>query len=102
MALIFSTVSLKSEGKEVEFLIGGIPEKREDLFGWTAYEVFMDDINPNSSVEVSVSSYRYGEEENFNATPEEIAYFMKRIEMKSDFIKTRTQNISKSQFLFNR
>ena len=81
MALLFSAVRATANDQEVEFFVGGIPREYDDLEGWTAFDRFMGEIDKETEVAVHAESYLYGEEETYRATPEEVAYFMKRIEM---------------------
>lgn len=100
MALLFSAVTVTANDKKVEFLVGGIPREFSDLEGWTAFERFMEDISEDTTVKVHAEANIYGGEEIVKATPEEIAYFMKRIEMDENFISSRCQNIDKVDFDF--
>ena len=79
MALLFSAVTVTANNQEVEFLVGGIPREFDDLEGWTAFDNFMEDIDEETEVSVHAKAYLYGGEETYKATPEEVAYFMKRI-----------------------
>ena len=99
MSLRFSRVTLYSAGKTASFLVGGIPTCRQDLQGWTAYESLLHDTCRYQTVNAHVESFLYGGEEPFDATPEEIAYFYKRIERQPDFIVSRTEKIGKSDFI---
>ena len=101
MALLFSAVTATANDESVEFLVGGIPRDFDDFEGWTAFENFMEDIDEDTEVAVHVESYLYGEGETVKATPEEIAYFMKRIETKADFLSSRCDNIEDSDFTFS-
>lgn len=92
MALLFSAVTVTANDQEVEFLVGGIPREFDDLEGWTAFENFMEDIDEETEVSVHAKAYLYGGEETYKATPEEVAYFMKRIEMDDTFL-SRCDNI---------
>ena len=100
MSLRFSKVTLASEKRRTEFLVGGIPKRCADLNGWTAFEKFIDDTPLYQTVRVFVQTFLYGGEEPVDATPEEIAYLNKRTEMRSDFIETRTEKIGKTRFRF--
>ncbi|MBO4868352.1 MAG: hypothetical protein IJU41_00690 [Clostridia bacterium] len=100
MSLRFSKVTLASENRRTEFLVGGIPKRCADLNGWTAFEKFIDDTPLYQTVRVFVQTFLYGGEEPVDATPEEIAYLNKRTEMRSDFIETRTEKIGKTRFRF--
>ena len=54
------------------------------------------------AVSAHVETFLYGGEEPFDATPEEVAYFYKRIERQPDFIDTRTEKTGESDFtIFN-
>ena len=100
MALIFSNVTVTSNGRSTSFLVGGSPENRSDLSNWTAFDAFVQETPLFETVEVSVSVHRYGGEEDYDATPEEVAYFMKRIEMQEDFIQDRTEKVKEYKFAF--
>ncbi len=99
MSLRFSQVTLYSAGKTASFLVGGIPTCRQDLQGWTAYESLLQDTCRYHTVNARVESFLYGGEKPFDATPEEIAYFSKRIERQPDFIESRTEKIGESDFI---
>ena len=99
MCLRFSRVTLNSAGKTTSFLVGGIPICWQDLQGWTAYESFLLEASRYQTVNAHVESFLYGGEEPFDATPEEIAYFYKRIEQQPDFIESRTDKIGESDFI---
>ena len=101
MALLFSNVTLTADGYETELLVGGIPREYEDLEGWRAADDFLEDLEEETDVLVHVEAYTYGEGEVVRATPEEIAYFMKRIDMNPDFLNSRCDNIEDVDFGFN-
>ena len=102
MSLRFSRVTLNSAGKTTSFLVGGIPTCRQDLQGWTAYESLLQDTCRYQTVNAHVESFLYGGEEPFDATPEEVAYFYKRIERQPDFIESRAEKTGESDFtIFN-
>ena len=91
MSLRFSRVTLYSAGKTESFFVCGIPQSRADLQGWTAYDNFVSGVPRYMAVSAHVETFLYGGEEPFDATPEEVAYFYKRIERQPDFIDTRTE-----------
>ena len=99
MALLFSAVTVTANNQEVEFLVGGIPREFDDLEGWTAFDNFMEDLDEETEVSVHAKAYLYGGEETYKATPEEVAYFMKRIEMDDTFL-SRCDNIEDVEFTF--
>ena len=99
MALLFSKVILFDGETEAEFLVGGIPRDYDDLEGYTAFDDYLGELTSECDIEVHVDSYLYGEGESVKATPEEVAYMMKRIEMRADFLEARCDNIEDSTFL---
>ena len=102
MCLRFSRVALYSACKTTSFLVGGIPKSRADLQGWTAYESFINDSQRYQVVNAHVETFLYGGEEPFDATPEEVTYFYKRIERQPDFIESRAEKTGESDFtIFN-
>lgn len=98
MALLFSAVTATAKDQSVEFLVGGIPREFDDLEGWTAFDNFVEDLGEETEIAIHTESYLYGEGETVKATSEEIAYFMKRIDMKPDFLASRCDNIEDSDF----
>lgn len=98
MSLRFSRVTLYSAGKATSLLVSGIPKSRTDLQGWIVYDNFVSDVPRYTAVNAHVETFLYGGEEPFDATPEEVAYFYKRIERQPDFIETRTEKIGESDF----
>ncbi len=102
MSLRFSRVTLFSAGKTASFLVGGIPQSRADLQGWTAFDNYMGNAQLYKVINAHVEMFLYGGEEPFDATPEEVAYFYKRIERQPDFIESRTEKIGETDFkIFN-
>lgn len=102
MSLRFSRVTLFSDGRTTSFLVGGIPQSQADLQGWTAFDNYMDNAQLYKAVNAHVETFLYGGEEPFDAAPEEVAYFYKRIERQPDFIETRTEKIGETDFeIFN-
>ena len=102
MSLRFSRVTLFSDGRTTSFLVGGIPQSRADLHGWTAFDYFMDDTQRYKFINAHVETFLYGGEEPVDATPEEVAYFYKRIERQPDFIESRAEKTGESDFtVFN-
>ena len=80
MALLFSAVRITAGDDEVEFLVGGIPRELDDLEGWSAFDDFTENITEETEIEVHALAYLYGEGETVDASPEEVAYFMKRMD----------------------
>ena len=99
MSLRFSKVTLFSDGKTTSFLFGGIPQSRADLQGWTSFNNYMDNAQRYKVINAHVETFLYGGEAPIDATPEEVAYFYRRIERQPDFIESRTEKISESDFI---
>lgn len=100
MALLFSAVKVTAGDDETELLVVGIPREYDDLEGWTRFDNFVENLSENTEVCVHAEAYLYGEGETFRATPEEIVYFMQRIEMQEDFLSERCDNIEDVDFTF--
>ena len=101
MAILFSKVTMRDDYNESEFFVSGFPQEPDDLEGWTAYHEFLDEITEDTIVNIHAVAYLYGEGETYRATPEEIAYFMQRIEMQEDFLSDRCDNIEDVDFTFS-
>lgn len=101
MALLFSAVKVTAGDDETELLVGGIPREYDDLEGWTIFDNFVEELDEETEVGVHAEAYLYGEGETYRATPEEIAYFMQRIEMQEDFLSDRCDNIEDVDFTFS-
>ena len=102
MSLRFSRVTLFSGDKTSSFLVGGIPQSQADLQGWTAFNNYMNDAQRYKVINAHVETFLYGGEEPFDATTEEVAYFYKRIERQPDFIESRNEKLSETDFrIFN-
>ena len=101
MAVLFSAVTVTAGEEEAELLVSGIPREYDDLEGWTIFDDFLEDISEETQVHVHAEAYLYGAEETYQATPEEVAYFMKRIDMNPDFLSNRCTNIEDVDFEFN-
>ena len=90
MSIRFSRITIEENNVSTQFLVSGCPQQSEDLKGWTAFEDFMKGVQKGSSVIAHIETFLYGEDEQYDATPEEVAYMYKRIEMRPDFIEKRT------------
>ena len=100
MAVLFSAVNISAGNNEAEFLVAGIPREYEDLEGWTAFDDLMEELDTETEVQVHVEAYTYGDQETYKATPEEIAYFMKRMEQNENFLSDYCDNIEDADFSF--
>lgn len=93
MAVRFSAVTVTANDQKCNLLVGGVPTSYDDLEGWTIFENFLEKNEDAEKVNVQVDTYLYREGEIVDATPEEVAYFMKRQEMQSDFLEDRCSNL---------
>ena len=98
MSVRFSRVTLTSGDATASFLVGGNPKSQADLHGWTAFESFMKSVPKGETVNTHADTFIYGGEEPVDATPEEVAYFYKRIDMRPDFIEKRTEKCGETDF----
>ena len=72
--------------------------RRIHLQGWAAYDNFVSDVRGYTAINAHVETFLYGGEDPFDATPEEVAYFNKRIERQPDFIESRAEKTGESDF----
>ncbi len=100
MALLFSTVNVTVGNYDVDFLVGGIPRELDDLFGWAIFDDFMEEIDNDTTATVTATAYLYGEGETVQATPEEVAYFMKRLEVDPKFLSEHCDCTENTEFFF--
>ncbi len=100
MAVLFSAVTVTAGEEETQLFVGGIPREYDDLEGWTIFDDFLGDIGEDTQVSIHAEAYLYGEGEAYRATPEEVAYFMKRMEMDADFLRDRCDCIEDVDFTF--
>ena len=98
MSVRFSRVTLASGGATALFLVGGNPKSQANLHGWTAFESFMRSVPKGETVNAHAETFLYGGEEPVDATPEEVAYFYKRVQMRPDFIEKRTEKYGETDF----
>ena len=91
MSVRFSRVSMKNGEMEASFLVGGEPKAKKDLKGWSAFDSFMNQMPKGERVAAKVETFLYGDAEPYDATPEEVAYMYKRLQLRPDFIEERTE-----------
>lgn len=99
MSIRFSRISAMTEDASALFLVGGCPTQQADLDGWTAFDSFTEELPADTVITIHIETFLYGDGEAFDATPEEIAYFYQRIEMRPDFIEKRTEKKEESEFI---
>ena len=87
MALVFSKVTIDTDGESVEFLVSGSPQNENGLKGWVAYEDF---IRTHDGITTArIQPYSYGSAQPYKATPEEVAYMDMRWKNQPRFLETR-------------
>ena len=101
MALVFSNVHMSTHDNQTDFLVTGIVSDYEDLERWTAFQRFIEGISEESTVDVSVDAYLYGEGDGVIATVEEVAYLTARREKDKDFLHRHCTHIVGSGFSFD-
>ena len=101
MALRFSRVTIAAYDEKSTFLVGGCPQDQNGLNGWTAFKEFTERVRPDETCAVHVETFLYGDEEVYDAIPEEVAYFMIRTRTRPDFIEKRTRKISEHDIIMS-
>ena len=96
MSVRFSRVKLVSKDKAAVFLVSGLPRSQEDLKGWKAFDSFREGSVADAIA--YVETFEYGDGEQIDASPEEVAYFYMRSEKRPDFVDTRAKKLSESKF----
>ena len=87
MALVFSKVTIDTDGESVEFLVSGSPRNENGLKGWVAYEDF---IRTHDGITTArIQPYSYGNAQPYKATPEEVAYMDMRWKNQPGFLENR-------------
>jgi hypothetical protein len=99
--IIFSEINATATtGENYKGLAAGIPNGVTDLEGWKGFELYLACLT-DSSVEVNVQVYGYGEGEAVRATVEEVAYMYQRLKMRADFLESRCENLGAHKFSFD-
>ena len=81
-------VKMFCQGDEYSFL-----SFENTLNGWRAFQDSIKNARKDDCAAAHAKTYLYGGEKMVDATPEEVAYMYKRIEMRPDFSEKRTQKI---------
>ena len=100
MALLFSQVTVTAGNDAASFLVGGIPREYDELEGWTEFDDFVNLLRGESEVSVHAQGYLYGEGEIADASPQEVAYFLKRIETDERFLADHCTKNESTDFTF--
>ena len=98
MALRFSEITMKDGHRESRFFVSGFPQESEHLDGWTAYHRFLEELTEDTTVDIQVRAFLYGDEDVFDATPEEVAYITMRDERDPVSFLNRCQPVGEADF----
>ena len=101
MSIRFSRVTAAAPHKVAVFLVGGLPTSKKDLEPWTAFRDFTRALPEKERIAITVETFEYGEEETYDATPEEVAYIYMREERRPGFIEARAKKTGNSGFLIS-
>ena len=101
MAVRFSHVILESDYGAAEILARGKVTESDQLDGYSAYEDYCMDIEDDLVIRVQSDEYLYGEGEIFDASFEELAYFMMRMENNPDFLANSCKYVGRTEFEIN-
>ena len=102
MALLFSHVRVSTpEGNEAEFLVSVIPREFDDFDYYTKFEDFLDSIEEDTEITVHADVYLYGEGETHQASIEEVAYFLLRMQKDENFLPGHCDHIESVDFTCN-
>ena len=101
MAVRFSHVILESDHGAAEMLARGKATEPDQLEGYSAYEDYCLDIEDNVVIQVQSDEYLYGEGEIFDATFEELAYFLMRMNDNPNFLANSCKYVGRTEFEIN-
>lgn len=102
MALLFSHVRVSTpDGNEAKFLVSGISREFEDFDYYTRFEDFLYSIEEDTEITVHADAYLYGEGETHQASIEEVAYFLLRMQKDEKFLSGHCDNIESVDFTCN-
>jgi len=101
MAVRFSHVILESDYGAAEMLARGKITEPDELDGYSAYEDYCMYIEDNIVIQVQLDEYLYGEGEMFDASFEELAHFMMRMENNPDFLANSCKYVGRTEFEIN-
>lgn len=100
MALLFSAVTVTANEDKIELLVSGIPREYDEMEGWTDFDDFVNLLREESEVSVHAQGYLYGEGEIVDASPQEIAYLLKRMETDDHFLVDHCTKTENAEFTF--
>lgn len=93
--IIFSEIICRADNTDYVAigLVGGTPICYADLIDWNIFRNFLMACPKSTRVLVEVRTLGYGEDEKFDATPEEVAYMNMRCGMDNRFLEERCELI---------
>ncbi len=93
--IIFSEIICRADNTDwvAVGLVSGTPVCYADLIGWRVFQNFLAECKADSRVLVEVRTFGYGDDEKFDATPEEVAYMKQRCGMNDRFLEERCELI---------
>lgn len=99
MAILFSHVTMSHEDYGTrEFFACGFSQDLDDLDGCIACEEYLEEIEGDATIDVHVEAFVYGEGKNNWATPAELAYMLKRIQMDQNFLVNHCKKFGDHDF----
>lgn len=98
MAIRFSHVILMSQYGVSELLASGRITESGQLNGYSIYEDYCVDIDEDTTIDVQVYEYQYGDGDVANATIPEIAYLSMEASDNPNFLKEHCNYIGKTSF----
>jgi hypothetical protein len=93
--IIFSEITCTANTTErtANDLVCGMPVCYADLVDGAAFKRLLKKCDRTSSITVEVNTFGYGEGDEWDATPEEVAYMKQRCVRDSHFLSTMCEKI---------
>ena len=99
MSILFSYVTMSNDEEGAsEFFACGFPQELDDMEGCLACREYLEWIEGDATIDVHVEGFVYGEGEKNRATPEELAYMLKRLEMDPNFLTNHCREFGSHDF----
>lgn len=101
--IIFSEITCRANTTHFvsRGLVSGMPVCYADLIDWTIFQDFLKECTKETMITVEVRTFGYGEGDQFDATPEEVAYVLQRCKMNERFLDTRCEKIRQYKISIN-
>ncbi len=93
--IIFSEIICRADDTDYVAvgLVSGSPVCYADLINWNIFKNFLLECSVDSKITVEVRTLGYGEGDQWDATPEEVAYMNMRCGMNNRFLEERCELI---------